>query len=139
MRNPPHTGFVLHSLWFENCTPEAAAERLGIDLDVLGPVLASEAPVTPSITLALEDAGISNAEFWMRMQAAYDLAQERLRQEREEGRRPPLLMPRQRPRLLRHRALGHVVRAREEHIAPVPCTLVIEQHAIADRPSGWPA
>lgn len=137
MRNPPHTGCVLHSLWLETCTPEAAAERLGIDLDVLGPVLAGEAPVTPSIALALEDAGISNAAFWMRMQATYDLAQERLRQEREEGRRPPSLMPRLRPRLLRRRAAGHVVRVRQEHIAPVPRTLVIEQHAIADRPSGW--
>ena len=137
MRNPPHTGCVLHRLWLENCTPEAAAKRLGIDLAVLEPVLAGEAPVTPRIALALEDAGISNAAFWMRMQATYDLAQERLRQEREEGRRPPSLMPRKRPRLLPRRVAGNDVQARKQHIAPVSRALVIDQHAIADRPSGW--
>ena len=35
--------------------------------------------------LALERVGISNAEFWMRRQAGYELAQERLRQERERS------------------------------------------------------
>ena len=41
--------------------------------------------MTPILGLALEAAGISNASFWMRLQGSYDLAQERLRREREQG------------------------------------------------------
>jgi len=33
------------------------------------------------MAIRLEKAGWSNAEFWLRLQAAYDLAQARLRQE----------------------------------------------------------
>ena len=39
--------------------------------------------MTPSLAIALEDAGLSHAEFWMRLWAYYQLAQERLRRERE--------------------------------------------------------
>lgn len=80
MRNPSHPGRVVRDLGFEEGTqPEAMAERLGLDLAELEPVLAAEAPLTPSLALALEAAGISNASFWMRLQGSYDLAQERLR------------------------------------------------------------
>ena len=59
------------------------AERLGVDLAELQPVLDGEAPMTPSLAIALEDTGLSHAEFWMRLWAYYQLAQERLRRERE--------------------------------------------------------
>ena len=84
MRNPPHTGRVVRSLGFEEGTsPAQMAERLGVDLAELQSVLDGEAPMTPSLAIALEDAGISNASFWMRMWSSYELAQERLRRERE--------------------------------------------------------
>ena len=35
--------------------------------------------ISPAMALALERIGWSNAEFWMRRQAQYDLAQERRR------------------------------------------------------------
>lgn len=83
MRNPSHPGRVIRDLGFaEGTQPAAMAERLGLDLAELEPVLAAEAPLTPSLALALEAAGISNASFWMRLQGSYDLAQERLRRER---------------------------------------------------------
>ena len=86
MRNPSHPGRVVRSLGFEEgTTPAQMVERLGVDLAELQPVLDGESPMTPSLAIALEDAGISNASFWMRMQSTYDLAQERLRREREAG------------------------------------------------------
>lgn len=63
LRNPPHPGRVLHDLWPEGCQLEAAAERVGVDVDDLRGVLDGEAPLTPELALALEVAGISNADF----------------------------------------------------------------------------
>ena len=86
MRNPSHPGRVVRDLGFvEGTQPAAIAEQLGLDLAELQPVLDGHAPMTPSLGLALEAAGISNASFWMRLQGSYDLAQERLRREREQG------------------------------------------------------
>ena len=38
--------------------------------------------ISPAMALALERIGWSNAAFWVRRQAQYELAQERLRQKR---------------------------------------------------------
>lgn len=82
MRHPPHPGHVVQDLGFaEGTLPVIMAERLGLELAELRPALAAEASLTPQVALALEASGISNADFWMRVQAAYDLAQERLRRE----------------------------------------------------------
>lgn len=86
MRNPSHPGRVIQDLGFEEGTqPEAMAERLGLNLAELEPVLAAEASLTPRLALALEAAGISNASFWMRLQGSCDLAQERLRRAHGRG------------------------------------------------------
>ena len=45
------------------------------------PLWDAEPQRAPAMVLALERVGWSNAAFWMRRQAQYDLAQERLRQE----------------------------------------------------------
>ena len=85
MRNPPPTGRVVRDMALEEGTPPAAmAERLGVDLAELQPVLDGDASVTPGIAIALEDAGLWTADFWMRLQAYYDLAQGRLRREAAE-------------------------------------------------------
>ena len=39
--------------------------------------------MTPVLAMALEDAGIAHATYSLRMQATYDIAQERLRRARE--------------------------------------------------------
>lgn len=76
MRSPSHPGRVIRDLGFaEGTHPAEMAERLGCDLAELE-------PVTPSLALALEEAGISSASFWVRLQGSYDLAQERFRRER---------------------------------------------------------
>ena len=84
MRNPAPPGQVLRDLWLEG-SPTDAAQRLGIDPAELEALLKAEIPMTPRLALSLEAGGLSNADFWMRLQAAYDLAQERLRHESASG------------------------------------------------------
>ena len=83
MRNPAHPGEVIHDLCLDHCGAEAASAHLGIARDELEPVLAGEAPMTASLAIDLEEAGIGNAALWMRIQGTYALAQERLRRARE--------------------------------------------------------
>ena len=86
MRNPPHPGLVVQELGFAEGTQRAEMiERIGLDRAEIDPVLDGEAPLTASVAIALEDAGISYAAYWLRMQSIYDLAQERLRRERESA------------------------------------------------------
>ena len=92
MRNPPHTGqVVLDRCFEESTTTPQMTERIGVDLAELQPVLDGEAPMTPSLAIALEEAGISNASLWMRMRGSDRLAQERLRREREGVGEPAIL------------------------------------------------
>lgn len=143
LRNPPHPGRVLHDLWLEGRPLEAAAERVGVDVGDLRPVLDGEAPLTPKLALALEVAGISNADFWTRMQGSYDLAQERLRIERETGVYPETPgRVRPRSRLLPPRGLGAAgsrlcAKCSVPAVPVATAALVIERHSVPDRPSGW--
>lgn len=143
LRNPPHPGRVLHDLWLEGRPLEAAAERVGVDVGDLRTVLDGEAPLTPKLALALEVAGISNADFWMRMQGSYDLAQERLRIERETGvypETPRRVRPRSRLLPSRYRGTSGSRPCAECSVPAVPvaaAALVIERHSVPDRPSGW--
>ena len=101
-RNPSHPGGIVRAVGFEfGTSPAQIAERIGVDLAELQPVLDGEAPMTPSLAKALEDAGSGNAAYWMRAQTQYELAQERLRRERtaetgtEDGAATPAAAPRQ--------------------------------------------
>ena len=53
---------------------------LGCTRQALSRLLNGKAGISPAMALALERIGWSNASFWMRLQAAYELAQERRRQ-----------------------------------------------------------
>ena len=80
MMNPTHPGLsVLDSLEAVGWTVPEFAERLGIDKDEVSGLLNCERSISPPMALALERLGWSNADFWMRLQTNYDLAQERLR------------------------------------------------------------
>ena len=57
-----------------------AAARLGCTRQALSRLLNGQAGISLAMALALERIGWSNASFWMRLQAAYELAQERRRQ-----------------------------------------------------------
>jgi antitoxin HigA-1 len=54
-----------------------AARVLGIARHTLSRVLNDHAGLSPEMAIRLEKAGWSNADHWLRLQTAYDLAQAR--------------------------------------------------------------
>ncbi len=84
MINPPHPG---HSIR-ENCLAPLglnvtdAARVLGVARHTLSRVLNGHAAISPEMAIRLEKAGWSNAEFWLRRQATWDLVQARKREDR---------------------------------------------------------
>lgn len=79
MRSPPHPGEIVRdSMEAENWTVTEFARRLGVARGALSRLLNARAGISPSMALALERLGWSDAEHWMRIQASYDLAQARL-------------------------------------------------------------
>ncbi len=86
IRSPTHPGAGIQDDLKElGWTVTEAARRMGVRRENLSLVIHGQIGVSPKMALALERVGISNAEFWMRRQAGYELAQERLRQERERS------------------------------------------------------
>lgn len=80
MQNPPHPGeSIRESVEAENWTVTECAKRLGTSRENLSRLLNGRIGISPALALALERIGWSNADFWMRLQAAYDLARERRR------------------------------------------------------------
>ena len=83
MKNPPHPGRSIQ----ENCLEPLglsvtdAAKGLGVARHTLSRVVNGHAAISPEMAIRLEKAGWSNAEFWLRRQTAYDLAQARKRQD----------------------------------------------------------
>ena len=79
MKNPPHPGRSIR----ENCldplglSVTEGARVLGVARHTLSRVLNGHAAVSPEMAIRLEKVGWSNAEFWLRRQTSYDLAQAR--------------------------------------------------------------
>ena len=81
MVNPTHPGgSVRDSMDAMGWSVEECADQLGISRDTLSQLVNGQCEISPAIAIALESAGWSNAKFWMRRQAYYDLALERIRQ-----------------------------------------------------------
>ena len=81
MLNPCHPGETLRDdLAASGLTVTQLATRLGCTRQALSRLLNGEAGVSPAMALALECIGWSNGGYWMRQQAAYELAQERRKQ-----------------------------------------------------------
>lgn len=80
MCNPPHPGEVILELCLDGRAGQEAADLLGVPLASLERLLAGKSQISPQMALRLEAAGWPNAEYWMRLQAAYDLDLERSRQ-----------------------------------------------------------
>ncbi|MCY3954339.1 MAG: HigA family addiction module antitoxin [bacterium] len=84
MKNPPHPGRSIR----DNClvplglTVTEAANVLGVARHTLSRVLNGHAAISPDMAIRLEKAGWSSAEFWLRRQTTYDLAQARRLEER---------------------------------------------------------
>ena len=80
--DPTHPGISIR----EGClagelTVTEAARMLGVARHTLSRVLNGHAGISPEMAIRLEKVGWSNAEFWLRRQTAYDLAQARLRED----------------------------------------------------------
>ena len=84
MKNPPHPGRSIR----ENClvplglSVTEGAKVLGVARHTLSRVLNGHASVSPEMAIRLEKAGWSNAEFWLRRQTSYSLAQARMSEDR---------------------------------------------------------
>ncbi len=84
MKNPPHPGRSIR----ENCldplglSVTEAAKALGVARHTLSRVLNGHAAISPDMAIRLEKAGWSSADFWLRRQMSYDLAQARKDEDR---------------------------------------------------------
>ena len=92
MNNPPHPGRSIK----ENCldplglSVTEAAKVLGVARHTLSRVVNGHAAVSPEMAIRLEKAGWSSAEFWLRRQTSYNLAQARRSEDQiEVGRYEP--------------------------------------------------
>ena len=80
MKNPPHPGLGLRDDIEElGLSVAEAAKGIGVTRQQLHNVISGRSGITPEMALRLEQAIGSNADHWLRLQAAYDLAQLRTR------------------------------------------------------------
>ncbi len=79
MKSPPHPGELLREdvLVPLQLSVTEAAERLAMSRVALSRVLNGRAAISPDLAVRLERAGASTARAWLAMQANYDLAQAR--------------------------------------------------------------
>ena len=78
MQNPPHVGeLIRESMDAMGWDVSETIVRLDCSLGRLLRLLSGKAGMSATLALALEDAGWSTAEHWMRMQVNYELAQAR--------------------------------------------------------------
>ena len=79
MKNPPHPGLSVRINCLEplGLTVTEAAKRLGVSRAALSRLVNEQAGVSAEMAIRFEKAGWSTADAWIRMQAAYDLAQAR--------------------------------------------------------------
>lgn len=81
--NPTHPGeSVRDALEGAGWSVSEFASHLGVSRNTASRLLNGRCGISPSVALALERIGWSTADFWMRRQARYDLAQARQRASR---------------------------------------------------------
>ncbi|MFA5899371.1 MAG: HigA family addiction module antitoxin [Hyphomicrobium sp.] len=79
MKSPPHPGLGLRDdIEALGWTVAEAAVALGVTRQQLYNVLGGKSAITPDMAIRLEKGIGSTAEHWLRLQAAYNLAQVRL-------------------------------------------------------------
>ena len=79
MKNPPHPGHSIKDACLDplGLSVTEAAKVLGVARHTLSRVVNGQAGISPEMAIRLEKAGWSNADHWLRLQTAYDLAQAR--------------------------------------------------------------
>ncbi len=77
--NPTHPGDTIREDCIEavGLTIAEAAEHLQVDEETLGAICECRAPITADMAIRFEQAFGNTADFWLRRQASYDLAQAR--------------------------------------------------------------
>ena len=81
MNDPPHPGEAVLGLCLEpfDLSVAEAAAHLEVDVEYLAELCAGREQITADLAIRLEQAFGGTADNWMRVQAAYDLAQTRLK------------------------------------------------------------
>ena len=75
MKSPSHPGeLVKENIDELGLSVAVAARGLGVTRQQLHNVVAGKSAVSPEMAIRLEKAFGSSADFWLRMQAAFDLA-----------------------------------------------------------------
>lgn len=77
MKNPPHPGLSVRHDCLEplGLSVTEAAEKLGVRRKQLSDIVNCHAGISPEMAIRLDKAFGGGAETWLRLQAAYDLAQ----------------------------------------------------------------
>lgn len=85
-RNPAHPSAVLRdSLEYMGWSTYEFSLKLDVSQDEVSSLMRGQCGISPIVALALERIGWSNADFWMRRQANYDLAHARREMEAKTG------------------------------------------------------
>ena len=77
MKNPPHPGLSVRHDCLEplGLNVTEAARRLGVSRKQLSDIVNCHAGISPEMAIRLDKAFGAGADMWLRLQAAYDLAQ----------------------------------------------------------------
>ena len=77
MKNPPHPGLSVRHDCLEplGLNVTEAAKRLGVSRKQLSDIVNGHAGISPEMAIRLDKACGAGADMWLRLQAAYDLAQ----------------------------------------------------------------
>ena len=90
MADPPHPGQLIREGMDDlDWSVTETAERLGCQRGTLSRVLNGKAGLSPTMALAFEAIDWGTADFWMRLQAFYDLSHARRAQNRRRPARRP--------------------------------------------------
>ncbi len=83
MKNPPHPGRSIKDACLEplQLSVTEGAKVLGVTRHTLSRVINGQSGISPNMAIRLEKAGWSNADHWLRLQTAYELAQARKHQD----------------------------------------------------------
>ena len=81
MKNPPHPGLSVRADCLEplGLTITETAKALGVSRQALNNLIRGKAAISPEMAIRLDKAFGGGAETWLRLQAAYDLAQAKKR------------------------------------------------------------
>jgi addiction module HigA family antidote len=84
MKNPPHPGRIVRQDCIDalDLTVTKAAELLSVTRQTLNNLLNERTGISAEMAIRLEKVGWSMGDHWMRLQAAYNLAQARRTQDR---------------------------------------------------------